>query len=65
MDCKTDIHVKLTGTDGNVYALASKVSHALRAGGYPDLAKEFLSELFKSASYDDALTLMQKYVKVT
>lgn len=65
MEPKTDVNVRLTGTDGNVFALASKVSSALKKGGYPDLAKEFTAELFKQESYDKALQLMMQYVRVS
>ena len=62
---KTQVKVKLSGTDGNVFALAGKVSGALKKAGYTDLAKEFTSELFKQGSYADALNLMGEYVIVS
>ncbi len=55
---------KLTGTDGNVFALAGLVSKALRQAGQSDKAKEFTAKLFKTGSYDEALTLMREYVEV-
>ncbi len=39
---KTKPKVKLTGTDGNVFALAGKVSQALRRSGLNDEAAKFL-----------------------
>lgn len=62
---KTEIHVQLTGTDGNVFALGAKVREALQQGGRPDLAKEFTQALFRCRSYNDALTLMSGYVVVS
>ena len=62
---KTDVKVKLVGTDGNVFALGGKVSKALKQGGYPELASEFTTALFQCHSYDDALQLMMDYVEVT
>ena len=56
--------VKLTGTDGNVFALAGKVSQALKKVGQVAEAKELTSKLFKCKSYDEALVLMQDYVDV-
>jgi hypothetical protein len=56
--------VKLTGTDGNVFTLAGKVSRALKTAGQPEKAKEFNSRLFACASYDAALQLMMEYVEV-
>lgn len=57
--------VKLSGTDGNVFALAGKVTEALKKAGQGDKAKEFTDKLFKSGSYDDALVLMSEYVEVS
>ena len=56
---------KLTGTDGNVFALAARVSQALKKAGQADKAKEFRDRLFQSHSYDEALALMQEYVEVS
>ena len=57
--------VKLSGTDGNVFALAGQVSRALRKAGQEDKAKEFSSKLFSMGSYDEALQLMMEYVDVS
>jgi len=57
--------VKLTGTDGNVFALAGKVSRALKAAGQPENAKELSTKLFQCGSYDEALQLMMEYVDVS
>jgi hypothetical protein len=62
---KTDIHVKLSGENGNIFNLVSKASHALRAGGYPDLAKELQSGIWKCGSYDASLALIAEYVVVS
>ena len=53
---------KLTGTDGNVFALAGKVTQVLKKENLPDQAKEFSSKLFSCGSYNEALQLMMKYV---
>lgn len=55
---------KLAGTDGNVFALASKVSLALKDAGKHDEAKEFSNKLLSCGSYDEALQLMMEYVDV-
>jgi hypothetical protein len=62
---KTSIKVKLTGKDGNVFNLAGIATNALRAGGYPDLAKELQSNLFRCHTYDAALSLICDYVEVS
>ena len=56
---------KLVGTDGNVFALAGKVSEVLKQAGQADEAKDFQSKLFKCHSYDEALQLMMEYVEVS
>lgn len=56
--------VKLTGTDGNVFALAGKVSATLKRAGLTEQAKEFNVKLSSCKSYGEALTLMREYVDV-
>jgi len=56
---------KLTGTDGNVFALAGKVTQVLKKAHLPDQAKEFSSKLFSCGSYTEALQLMMQYVDVS
>jgi hypothetical protein len=57
--------VKLVGTDGNVFALAGKVTAALRLAGQEKEAKEFNEKLmWECTNYDAALQLMMKYVEV-
>lgn len=60
---KTDIKVKLTGTDGNAFALMGRVSAALRKGGHDDLAKAFQTEAM-SGDYDHLLATCCDYVDV-
>jgi len=55
---------KLTGTDGNVFALAGRVTACLKKANLPDQAKEFSSKLFSCGSYNEALQLMMQYVDV-
>ena len=55
-------HCKLTGTDGNVFALAGRVSAALKRAGMPEKAKEFTDKVFACESYDAELRLMCEYV---
>lgn len=60
---KTDIKVKLVGTDGNAFALMGKVCEALRKGKRGDLVKEFQKEAM-SGDYDHLLTTCSEYVVV-
>jgi hypothetical protein len=57
--------VQLTGTDGNVFALAGKVSFALKRAGQDAQAKEFTHRLWECGSYDEALALMTEYCEVS
>ncbi len=57
-------HCKLSGTDGNAFAIIGKVSKTLEREGQPDKAKEFRDKAFKSKSYDEVLQLCFEYVDV-
>ena len=56
---------KLTGTDGNVFALGGRVRGCLVKAGQSEKAKEFTNSLSKCKSYDQALALMSEYVQVS
>lgn len=64
MKPKTDIHVRLTSTDGNIFALLGRVRQALRRGGYPELADEVTDAVTHSKSYEEALAKFTEYVIV-
>jgi hypothetical protein len=53
--------VKLTGTDGNVFALLGRCNKALKDAGQHDRAKELTEKVFKAGSYDNALVLFMEY----
>ena len=60
------IKVKLTGTDGNVFALTGRMKEALRKGGVDSAEiKAFTEEVFQSESYDAVLRLFMRTVKVS
>ena len=56
---------KLTGTDGNIFALAGKASKALKDVGQRGNAKEMTNRVFASNSYNEALGIIQEYVEVS
>ena len=58
------ITVKLTGKNGNIFNLMSIVGSALRKQGRKDDAEHMINEVMSSHSYDDALSIIQKYVNV-
>ena len=60
-----DVAVQLTGEDGNVFAIISKVKRALVVAGYQEEAKQFVAEAFGSQSYEAVLALCDKYVEVS
>lgn len=62
--CKTNVHVKLIGTDGNIFAIIGNVNNALRKNGYQSLCKEFTHDIMSSNSYTEALCTVMKYVTV-
>ena len=61
---KTEVKVKLTGTDGNAFALIGKVTTALRKNGHKDLVKEF-QEKAMSGDYDNLLATCCEYVDIS
>ena len=63
-DPKTNITVKLTGTDGNIFAIIGRVREALRRNGRSDLIKEFTDYITSSSSYEEALCRVMEYVIV-
>ena len=61
---KTDIRVRLTGEDGNIFAILGRVRHALRRGGHPELVDEVTSAVTSSRSHEEALVRIMEYVVV-
>jgi hypothetical protein len=55
---------QLTGTDGNVFSVISRVRQALREAGQADRAHEFTDRAFRAGSYDEVLQLCFEYVEV-
>lgn len=60
-----DIDVQLSGQDGNVFNLIGIVSKALKRAGESEAASTMTNEVFASESYDEALSIMAKYVNVS
>jgi hypothetical protein len=61
---KTDIKVKITGEDGNAFAILGKVSKALKKGGYSDLVSSYREEAM-SGDYNNLIRVTMKYVDVS
>lgn len=61
---KTDVKVKLTGTDGNAFAIIGKVTQALRRNGHSNIVKEFQDKAM-SGDYDNLLVTCMEYVNVS
>lgn len=55
---------RLTGTDGNVFAIIGKVISTLKKFNQRDKALEFASKAMEQKSYDDVLKLVLQYVEV-
>jgi hypothetical protein len=61
---KFDVTVKLSGTDGNAFAIIGKVSSGIRkAGGTSEDVNEFHEEA-TSGDYNNVLTTCFKWVNV-
>ena len=55
--------VKLTGEDGNAFAIMGAVSKALKKAGLYDKADEYMKKA-TSGNYDNLLTVSMEYVDV-
>ena len=60
---KTDIPVKLVGTDGNAFAILGRVKQALVAAGHTELAEQFMKDA-TTGDYDNLLRVCTEYVEV-
>jgi hypothetical protein len=60
-----NISVKLTGEDGNAFAIMAKVSSALRKGGVPDSDIGKYQKESMSGDYDNLLATAMKWVDIT
>lgn len=55
---------RLSGTDGNVFAIIGTVSGALKRAKMPEKAKEFQDRAFNATSYDEVLAMCDDFVEV-
>jgi len=60
---KSGVRVKLTGTDGNAFAILARVRRELIRAGQPKLAKEFMDEA-TTGTYEHLLATAMEYVDV-
>lgn len=60
------VHVQLTGTDGNILALAGRVDRAMRRAGCTNAdVQDMINAVFDSESYDQALSVLMNTVDVS
>lgn len=60
-----DVTVKLSGTDGNAFAIIGRVAQALRKHNCPsDEVNAFMKAAMNAGSYDGLLQLVMKTVEV-
>ncbi|MDY6949282.1 MAG: hypothetical protein SXG53_26630 [Pseudomonadota bacterium] len=58
-----EVHVQLTGEDGNVFAIIGRVRQALTDAGITDeYVQAFMGEITGSRSYDEALATVMRWV---
>ena len=59
------VHVQLTGKNGNVFVLMGACTEAAKAAGLSkEQIREFTDEVFVAESYDHALRIMMSYFDV-
>ncbi len=56
---------KLTGTDGNIFALMGKASRTLKEAGQREKATGMCEAVTKAGSYHEALAVICNYVDVS
>ena len=59
------VHLRLTGTDGNVYSIIGRVAAALRREVNNEAASAFTQAAFACGSYDEVLHLAMVTVDVS
>jgi hypothetical protein len=61
-----DAHVRLSGKDGNVFAIIGRVRRALiQAGATDDDIKSFMQEITGAGSYDEVLQIVMRWINVS
>ncbi len=61
-----EVHVQLSGEDGNVFSIIGRVSQALRrAGCTPSEIETFQNQVRSSQSYNEALSVVMQWVNVS
>lgn len=56
--------VKLTGTDGNAFAVMARVSNALKENGYTKMEIDRFREEAMSGDYNDLLATCAKWADI-
>lgn len=59
-----DVHVQLTGLDGNAMVLMAAVAEGLRRGGHGSTVCDFMDEAM-SGDYDNVIQTAMRWVKVS
>lgn len=60
-----DVHVRLSGQEGNAHYVIGLVAQALRKSGHRTAADTFTHDAFRSDSYDELLQLTLRTVTVS
>ena len=55
--------MNLIGEDGNIFAVMGRASGLLNEAGQKAEAKEMISRVTSSGSYDEALSIISEYVE--
>lgn len=61
-----DVHVQLTGEDGNVFSIIGRVQRALRQGGASNEDVDaFWAEVSSARAYEEALLIVSRWIDVS
>jgi hypothetical protein len=61
-----NVHVRLSGKDGNVFLIMGRVRRALaQAGATDEDVKSFMNEIMNAGSYGEAVQTVMRWVEVS
>lgn len=64
MDNQNKPTIRLSGTNGNVFAVIGNIVNGLKRAGCKEQAKDFEVKSMECDSYDDVLVLAHKYAHI-
>ena len=61
---KPTLHIDLKGEDGNIFVVTGRAAEVLKRDNQRDEANRMKNTVIKQKSYEDALKIINEYVKI-